>query len=93
MTDPTNAARASELAILSRVRERSERILGQNASNTAKALAKDALELVAIIEDFQAENRERAEPLPVKLNRKMRRALRHGDGLGSQLDHSVRQGG
>jgi hypothetical protein len=73
-----------DLAILGRTRERAERILSQNASNSAKALAKDALELCAIIEDFRAE-------LPS--NRKLRRVMRFGSGLGGQLDHGPRQGG
>lgn len=80
----------TDLAILVRTRERANRILNQNASNSAKALARDSLELCEIIEDFRAEKREQATPI---LNRKLRRLAKFGGGLGHQLDHSVRQGG
>lgn len=46
------------LAILDRSRERANRILGQNASNSAKALARDALELCEMIDDFRSELRK-----------------------------------
>ncbi len=41
--------------LIDRIRERAHRILSQNASNTAKALAKDSLELCAQVDDLREE--------------------------------------
>lgn len=59
----------TDLAITTRTRERANRILGQNASNSAKALAKDALELCELVEEFRAE-------LPQPSANRIRRMLR-----------------
>ncbi len=44
-----------DLDILQRTRERAQRIRSQNASNSAKALARDALELCDLVDDFREE--------------------------------------